>query len=68
MMATTSTVRDFMNSRLVYLPEGTRPEVARNYILKFGITSVPVLNDAQQPVGSLSSGSERTRHWPEPTM
>lgn len=47
-------VRQFMNPTLVYLPEGTRLEIARNFVLKFGITAVPVLNDAQQPVGTVS--------------
>ncbi len=50
----TPTVREFMNPKLVYLPEGTRPEVARNFILKFGITAVPVLDHEHRPIGSVT--------------
>jgi CBS domain-containing protein len=49
-----SNVRDVMNPQLVYLPEGTRPDVARKYILDFKITAVPVLDSEHKPVGVVS--------------
>jgi CBS domain-containing protein len=48
------TVRDFMNPRIVYLTEGTRPEIARRFILQFGISAVPVIDDDGKPVGLVS--------------
>jgi CBS-domain-containing membrane protein len=50
----TATVRDFMNSRIVYLAAGTRPDAATQPILEFGITAVPVLDDDRRPVGVVS--------------
>jgi CBS domain-containing protein len=47
-------VRDFMNPTLVYLPEETRPEIARQRIVQLGITSVPVLDESRRPVGIVS--------------
>jgi CBS domain-containing protein len=49
-----ATVGDFMNHELVYLASGTRPEIATQPILDFGITSVPVLDEERQPVGMVS--------------
>jgi CBS domain-containing protein len=48
------TVRDFMNTHLVYLREDSRPEIALLPILDFGITAVPVLDAAERPVGMVS--------------
>lgn len=50
----TDTVRDFMNSKLVYLQEGDRAELALQPILEFGITAVPVLDEDHRPVGVVS--------------
>ena len=47
-------VRDIMNSKLVYLRSGDRPEITLRTILKFGITAVPVLDDLGRPVGVVS--------------
>ena len=47
-------VRDVMNSKLVYLRSGDRPEITLRTILKFGITAVPVLDDLGRPVGVVS--------------
>ena len=47
-------VRDVMNSKLVYLRSGDRPEIALRSILEFGITAVPVLDDLGRPVGVVS--------------
>jgi CBS domain-containing protein len=47
-------IRDFMNPQLVYIREGTRPEIALRRILDFGITAVPVLDDDDRPVGIVS--------------
>ncbi|HXX66852.1 MAG TPA: CBS domain-containing protein [Polyangiaceae bacterium] len=49
-----ATVRDFMNPKIVYLREGTRPEVARRFIVRFGITAVPVIGPDERPVGVVS--------------
>jgi CBS domain-containing protein len=49
-----STVREFMNAKLVYLREGDRTEIAKKPILDFGITAVPVLDDSHRPVGIVS--------------
>jgi CBS-domain-containing membrane protein len=54
LIAMTATVRDFMNRKLVYLPEGARPEAARRHILDFGITAVPVVDREHRPVGVVS--------------
>jgi CBS-domain-containing membrane protein len=47
-------VRDFMNPQLVYMREGTRPEIALRRILDFEITAVPVLDDDDRPAGLVS--------------
>ena len=49
-----ATVRDFMNTEIVYLREGARPDIALRPILDFGITAVPVLDDESRPVGVVS--------------
>jgi CBS domain-containing protein len=49
-----ATVRDFMNTHLVYLREDSRPEIALLPILDFGITAVPILDAAGRPVGMVS--------------
>jgi CBS domain-containing protein len=51
-MATTA--RDLMNSKLLYISDGDRLVLARRQILKFGVTAVPVLDDAHKPVGLVS--------------
>jgi CBS domain-containing protein len=48
------TVADIMNRKLLYLAEGSRAELAREPILKFGVTAVPVLDESGRPVGVVS--------------
>jgi CBS-domain-containing membrane protein len=48
------TVRECMNTQLVYLRAGDRPRLALQPILEFGITAVPVLDDDERPVGVVS--------------
>jgi CBS domain-containing protein len=43
-----------MNRELLYLAEGSRPELARRQMLRFGVTAVPVLDDAGRPVSMIS--------------
>jgi CBS-domain-containing membrane protein len=43
-----------MNKQLVYLRDGDRVEIAKQPIIDFGITAVPVLDDAHRPVGVVS--------------
>lgn len=47
-------VREFMNPELVYLREGSRPDIALQPMLDFGITAVPVLDEDGHPVGVVS--------------
>lgn len=47
-------VRDFMNSKLVYLREDDPAELALHPILDFGITAVPVVDEEKRPVGVVS--------------
>ena len=47
-------VRDIMNSKLLYLRDGDRASLARRYILDFGVTAVPVLDETHRPVGIVS--------------
>lgn len=49
-----ASVRTFMNPTLVYLREGDRSKIALKPILEFGITAVPVLDDAHKPIGVVS--------------
>ncbi len=49
-----ATVRDIMNSKLLYLKDGDRVSLARRHILDFGITAVPVLDETHRPVGIVS--------------
>jgi CBS domain-containing protein len=49
-----STVREYMNPQLVYVCVGVRPRFARQHILDFGVTAVPILDDDYRPVGMLS--------------
>lgn len=49
-----ATVREFMNSQMVYMRDRTRPEIALQSILDFGITAVPVLDDDERPIGVVS--------------
>jgi CBS-domain-containing membrane protein len=51
-MATTA--RDIMNSKLLYISDGDRLALARRQILKFGVTAVPILDEAHKPVGLVS--------------
>lgn len=50
----TTTVADIMNAKLLYILEGDRLSLARGQILKFGVTAIPVLDDAHRPVGIVS--------------
>jgi CBS-domain-containing membrane protein len=63
-----ATVRDFMNAKLVYLAEGNRPEVARKFILDFGITAVPVLDSDHKPIGVISLRNLADPRSPEPQV
>jgi CBS-domain-containing membrane protein len=49
-----TTVGDYMNPQLVYMRTGSRPGLARQQILDFGITAVPVLDEDDRPVGLLA--------------
>jgi CBS-domain-containing membrane protein len=48
------TVRDIMNSKLLYIEEGQPLSFARKHILAFGVTAVPVLDDTHRPTGVVS--------------
>lgn len=50
----TATVADIMNAKLLYILEGDRLSLARTQILKFGVTAVPILDEAHRPVGVVS--------------
>lgn len=43
-----------MNDKLLYVREGDRMTMVRREILRFGVTGVPVLDDAHRPVGFVS--------------
>lgn len=47
-------VRKIMNDKLLYVREGDRMTMVRREILRFGVTGVPVLDDAHRPVGFVS--------------
>ena len=47
-------VADIMNPKLLYLAEGSRADLAREPILKLGVTAVPVLDPEGRPVGVVS--------------
>ncbi|MGO8996790.1 MAG: HPP family protein [Polyangiaceae bacterium] len=47
-------VKDVMNSDLLYISEGERLDVARDPMLDFGITAIPVLDEEHRPVGVVS--------------
>lgn len=49
-----TTVEAIMNGRLLYVEEGTSLKLVRTQILRFGVTSVPVLDAGHRPVGMLS--------------
>lgn len=49
-----ATVADIMNAKLLYIREGDRLSLARGQILRFGVTAVPILDDAHRPVGIVS--------------
>jgi CBS domain-containing protein len=49
-----ATVRDIMNSKLLYLRDGDRVSLARRHILDYGVTAVPVLDETHRPVGIVS--------------
>ena len=48
------TVGDIMNAKLLYIGANDRPSLARRYILEFGVTAVPVLDETHRPVGVVS--------------
>jgi CBS-domain-containing membrane protein len=50
----TKTVADIMNRKLLYILEGDRITLARRHIIEFGVTAIPVLDDAHRPVGVVS--------------
>jgi CBS-domain-containing membrane protein len=62
-----TTVRDCMNPKVVYLQEGDRPDLALKPILDFGITAVPVVDDDHKPVGIVAIrdlvGPKRCDKW-----
>jgi CBS domain-containing protein len=47
-------VRDYMTSRLVYVQDDTRLQLALHPMLELGITAVPVLDANHRPVGVVS--------------
>jgi CBS domain-containing protein len=47
-------VSEIMNPKLLYIQEGDRLTLARAKILEFGVTAVPVLDEAHRPVGVVS--------------
>lgn len=49
-----STVRDIMNPKLLYVRDGDRMTPVRAQILRYGVTGVPVLDDDHRPVGFVS--------------
>jgi CBS domain-containing protein len=49
-----TTVKDIMSRSLLYLAEGTRAALAREQILRFGVTAVPVLDEDGRPIGIVS--------------
>ena len=67
-----ATVRDYMNSQLVYLREGDRVGIALRPMLDFGITAVPILDEEGCPTGVVSMRdlldeqrpADRARHAP----
>ena len=48
------TVADIMNPKLLYVRDGDRLTLVRRKILQFGVTAVPVLDEAHRPVGVVS--------------
>jgi CBS domain containing-hemolysin-like protein len=48
------TVADVMNREMLYLAEGARAELAREPILRFGVTGVPVVDEEGHPTGFVS--------------
>lgn len=49
-----STVAEIMNPKLLYVRDGDRLSLVRAQILKFGVTAVPVLDEAHRPIGVVS--------------
>jgi CBS domain-containing protein len=43
-----------MNPKLLYIREGDRLSLARGQMSRFGVTAVPVLDDAHRPIGIVS--------------
>jgi CBS-domain-containing membrane protein len=48
------TIADIMSTKLLYLPTNTRVALARQKIIDFGVTAVPVLDETHRPVGMVS--------------
>jgi CBS domain containing-hemolysin-like protein len=48
------TVAEVMNREMLYLAEDARPQLAREPILQFGVTGVPVLDERGYPTGFVS--------------
>jgi CBS-domain-containing membrane protein len=48
------TVADIMNAKLLYVRDDDRLSLVRRIILQFGVTAVPVLDEAHRPVGVVS--------------
>ena len=61
------TVATIMNARLLYVAEGERPKSVKAHILKFGVSSVPVLDAAHKPVGVLALRDFAKSDDPEPS-
>lgn len=48
------TIADIMNPKLLYVLDGDRLSTVRAQILRFGVTAVPVLDEAHRPIGVVS--------------
>lgn len=48
------TVADVMNPKLLYIGEGAPLSLARSQIVQFGVTAIPVLDEAHRPIGVVS--------------
>src|SRR5258708_5467213 len=49
-----NTVRDIMNAKLLYIGANDRLSLARRHIVRFGVTTIPVLDETHRPIGTVS--------------